>query len=61
MTGRNFIVKNAKIFLNVMQKISPENSLRLPKNHKKTKRSHSVMTSMTKIAQSQNPSNFVRL
>jgi len=49
--GRNFIVEDGK-------KISYKNSLPLPKNCQKL---NSVVTSMTMFAQSQNPSNLIRI
>jgi len=36
MIDRNFMQKVQKIFLNTMQKSSPENSIPLPRNRKKT-------------------------
>jgi len=37
MIGSNFIIKNAKVFLNTMRKVSPENFLPLPRHRKKRK------------------------
>jgi len=37
MIAGNFIVKMQKAFLNTMKKISPENSLPLPRNRQKLK------------------------
>jgi len=44
------------IFLNATQKISPENSLPLPRNRKNLKRFQSVMTLVDMYDQSQNHS-----
>jgi len=60
MNGKNF-VKNVEIFLNTMQKISPENSYRYLEIVKNPKWFHSVMTSMTIFTQSRNSYNFVRI
>jgi len=61
MLDRKSTVNMWSIFLDTMQKIWPENSLPLPKNRKKTKGFHSVMTPAAMFTQSQNPSNFVRI
>jgi len=51
MVGKNYIVKNSENFSEHNAKISPENSLPLPKVVKNEK-IYSVMTSMTKFTQS---------
>jgi len=55
----NFYCKNAEKFSERNAKHLSENSITLPKNHKKTKIFHSVMTSMTMLTPNQNPFNFV--
>jgi len=55
-------VKNTKKNFKHTAKILPKVSfIPLPRNRKKTKRFHSVMTSITVFTQNQNPSNFVRI
>jgi len=56
---QQFYCKNAKKFLNTMQKISTENSLPLPWNPKIPKWFHFVMTSMTMFNTNENLFNFV--
>jgi len=57
MIGTNVIVNMRKIFLNTFE-ISPENSFPLTKNRQKPNEFNSVMTSVTKFTQRQNPFNL---
>jgi len=48
-----------KFFLKTMQKISPENSLPLPRNLKKKRNDFTVVTSMIMITPNENLFNFL--